>query len=513
MARTRTRRSPKKRIGLIILAAAATLLALLIVFTRVLRSDHIVLRESDNREALTVVNPLAPRPNVIVILTDDQGYGDVGVYGSRSIRTPNMDRLAGEGVLFTDFYASNALCTPSRAGLLTGRYPQRTGLDWILRPEPSFKSTLVTKLGQGLGRLGVTDVGQNPPLDGLPHDEITIAEALREGGYRTGMVGKWHLGDFTRFPEYLPSNHGFDYYYGVPFANRMDPLPMYENDEEVIQDIEDQATITGRYTDAAITFIDRAQASDDPFFLFLSHTFPHEPLAASERFLGSSDGGLYGDVVEELDWYLGELLAYLDSEGLDEKTLILFTSDNGPIHSGSSGGLRGAKGQSFEGGFRVPFIARWTGTIPAGTVTSAPAMNIDFFPTLCALAGVGLPADRVIDGRDITALLTGKETGSPHDALFFYHNDELEAVRSGRWKYFRFVNTYQYPMPIDKPHTILGKIGKGNTGSWPLLYDLELDPGESYNLIESRPEVADELLQTMEAWETSLAENLRGWRE
>ncbi len=474
------------------------------------KNNALAFRDSDNIEQLKIDNPKAPKPNVIIILTDDQGYGDMGCYGSRSVKTPNMDRLAREGVRFTDFYSCNALCTPSRAGLLTGRYPQRTGLDWILRPEPSLKSSVITKLGQTLARLGISDVGIAPEIDGISFDEILIPEALKRAGYRTGMVGKWHLGDFTRFPEFFPTRHGFDYYYGVPYANRMTPFPIYHNEKCITAHLEDKSRLTALYTKAAIDFIDSSR--EKPFFLYLAQTWPHEPLAASKKFKGKSRGGLYGDVVEEMDWGIGELMSSLRRRGLDRNTLVLLSSDNGPIHSGSTAGLRGAKGQSFEGGFRVPFIASWPGRIPAGTVCREPAMNIDFFPTLLHLAGIGLPEDRVIDGKNIMGLITGTEEKSPHEALYFYHHNELEGVRAGKWKYFRYINTYQYPMPIDKPHTLLGKIARGKAGSWPLLYDMEIDPNESYNVIDTYPEIGQEMLATMENWEKEMRRNPRGWR-
>lgn len=473
------------------------------------RDENFIIKENDNVKALKIDRPDAPKPNVIIILTDDLGYGDLGCYGSRSIRTPNLDRLAREGARFTDFYTCNSLCTPSRAGLLTGRYPQRTGLDWILRPEPSFKSTLVTRFGQIMARLGISDVGKAPALDGMPVDEILLPEALKIAGYRTGMVGKWHLGNFVRYPEFFPTRHGFDYFYGLPYPNRMTPLPLYQNEKCVLENVEEQSRLTALYTKAAIEFMEGARGK--PFFLYFAQTWPHEPLHVSKRFKGKSRGGLYGDVVEELDWGVGELMSYLRRKDLDRNTLVLFTSDNGPIHSGSTAGMRGAKGQSFEGGFRVPLITRWPGKIPAGTVCHEPAMNIDFFPTLLGLAGIGLPRDRVIDGKNIFGLMSGTQKKSPHEALFFYHHDELEGIRSGKWKYFRYVHTYQYPMPIDKPHTPLGRLAKGSSGHWPLLYDMDLDPNESYDVMETYPEIGKKMLAMMETWEREMLKNPRGW--
>jgi len=476
------------------------------------KKDTFKLKGNNTGSALKVIDPQAPKPNIVFIFTDDQGYGDLSCYGSRSVNTPHMDQIAANGVKFTDFYACNALCTPSRLGLLTGRYPQRGGLPWILRPEPNFKSKMVTRLGQALGDLGIVDVGATPKLKGIPGDEITIPEALKNAGYRTGMVGKWHLGDFTSKPEFFPTRHGFDYYYGVPYANRMVPLPMYRNEERIIDHIEDQSKITALYTKEAIEFIEKPK--EEPFFLYLAHTFPHEPIFASETFKGKSKGGLYGDVIEELDWSVGEIMNCLKKNGLEENTLVMFASDNGPIVNGSTGGFRGSKGLSFEGGFRVPFLAQWPGQIPKGTVCREPTMNIDIFPTLLTLAGVQQPQDRTIDGKNIFGLMTGAEKISPHDALFFYHHNELEGVRSGKWKYFRYVNTYQYPNALDKPHTLLGKLGKGANGEsakWPILFDMELDPFERYNLMQTLPEIGDRLLGKMEKWETQMDKNPRGW--
>ena len=459
---------------------------------------------------LKVLNPEAPRPNIIIINCDDLGYGDLGSYGNRLIKTPNIDRLADQGVRFTSFYASNSVCTPSRAGLLTGRYSQRSGMTWILFAEDEPLKHRVTKnAGQMLGALGLVDLGPNAGATGLPQSEITLAEALKTAGYRTGMVGKWHLGDFTKNPDHNPVNHGFDYYYGVPHSNDMIPFPLYRNEQQLEENVEDQAKLTGLYTREAVAFIE--ENAKEPFFLYFAHTFPHQPLFASETFRGKSKAGLYGDVVEEIDWSAGQIMDCLKQNGLEEKTLVFFTSDNGPWYEGDPGHQRGRKGQSYEGGFRVPMIARYPGIIPAGWVCNEPAMNIDFFPTSLALAGLELPADRIIDGRDIMDLLTGEAETSPHDAFYFYHTDELEAVRVGRKKYIRNIHHYVWPAPVDKETSPIGKMGHGRLGRWPLLHDLALDPSESYNLIDNDPDLGDRLLQKMVEWEEALEENPRGW--
>jgi arylsulfatase A len=469
--------------------------------------------QKDIAELISRVSPpLGYRPNVVVILCDDLGYGDIGCYGGRAIRTPAIDRLAREGVRFTDFYACNALCSPSRVGLLTGRYPLRSGVTWPLWPlSETFRRKFVRRLGNGIfGKLGVADMGPESSAEGLGPEEITLPEALKVAGYRTGMVGKWHLGDFSVKPEYNPVRHGFDFFYGLPHSNDMFPCALYRNDEELEADIgTNQARLTGLYTKEAVDFIE--EAKDGPFFLYFAHTFPHQPLYASEEFLHKSAGGLYGDTVEEIDASVAEVLKCLERNGLADNTLVIVTSDNGPWFEGSPGGLRGRKGQSYEGGFRVPLIARLPGVIPAGSVSEAAAMNIDLFPTCLALAGLSGPADRVVDGADITELLTGREKEPSHEAFFFYHHDGLEGVRSGKWKYFRNINHYVYPLPVDKEDTPIGRMGRGRLGRWPLLYDMDNDPDESYNLIDTYPEVGQQMLSVMEAWEKETADNPRGW--
>ena len=462
--------------------------------------------------SLEVTNSEAPKPNIIIINCDDLGYGDLGCYGTRSIRTPSIDGLASEGVRFTSFYACNSVCTPSRAGLLTGRYPQRSGLTWILFPAgETTKERVRRNFGQMVGDLGLVDLGTVSGTSGLSRSELTLAEALKMAGYRTGMVGKWHLGDFSRDTDLNPVRHGFDTYFGVPYSNDMIPFPLYRNEDLLEAHVEDPSRLTALYTKEAVSFIEESRGG--PFFLYLAHTYPHQPLYASERFRGVSRGGIYGDVVEEIDWSVGEIVGCLRRNDLDRRTLIVFTSDNGPWFEGDAGHHRGRKGQSYEGGYRVPMIARYPGVIRAGTVCREPAMNIDLFPTSLALAGLEPPRDRVIDGRDILALMTGEADRTPHEALYFYHMDELEAVRAGKWKYIRNIHHYVFPVPTDKETTKLGKLGGGWLGRWPLLYDLELDPSESYNLVDTHPEVGQRLLRRMEGLEAELRENPRGWIE
>lgn len=462
----------------------------------------------------TVADTSAPRPNVIIVYLDDLGYGDLGCFGSPSISTPNLDRMAEEGARFTNYYSVAAVCAPSRAGLLTGRYPFRTGVVGNPYPadEPLFNKAQ-KKAANLLLELGVIDLHETYVAEGLSQKEITMARALKAAGYRTGMIGKWHLGDYSQNAYYNPINYGFDTYLGVPHSNDMKPFPLYRNETELAADLvgEEQAVLTGMFTDEAIRFIEESKG--EPFFLYLAHVFPHQPLYASADFQRVSRGGLYGDVVEEIDWNMGRIFESLQANGLDESTLIIFTSDNGPWYEGSSGGARGRKGEVYNGGFRVPFIARYPGVIPAGLVMDSTIISLDLFPTILSLAGVGLPEDRVIDGKNIMDNLTGRTAQSPHDAVYFYHYAELQGIISGQYKYIRRMNRYTWPIPLTtaivpmdffKADGVLGYI-------FPLLYDLSLDPGESYNVIDTHPDVAAALLKKMEAWEAAVAQNPRGF--
>jgi arylsulfatase A-like enzyme len=375
----------------------------------------------------------------VVIFADDLGYGDLGCFGHPTIRTPNLDRMAAEGMKLTQFYSAAPVCTPSRAALLTGRLPIRNGMC------SDRRRVLFPNSGGG-----------------LPESEVTIASALKTKGYATCCIGKWHLG---HLPEYLPTKRGFDSYYGIPYSNDMRPCPLMEN-EKVVEQPAKQVTLTKRYTARAIEFIEASK--DKPFFLYFPHTFPHVPLFASSRFRGRSPRGLYGDVVEELDWSVGQILDTLGKHKLAEKTLVLFTSDNGPwlimkLNGGSAGLLRGGKGSTWEGGMREPCIAWWPGKIRPASLGTGIASTMDIFATCLDLAGVPLPSDRIIDGRSMMPMLLG--TGkAPREAFFFYRGARLMAVRKGPWK-AHFITQAGYRQRPTKHDP-------------PLLFHLDRDPSE-----------------------------------
>jgi arylsulfatase A len=407
-------------------------------------------------------------PNIVLIFADDLGYGDLGCYGSR-IRTPHLDRMAAEGVRFTHFYSANPVCSPSRASLLTGRYPTRVGVPRVLNPKDTV---------------------------GLPPDETTLAELIKPQGYQTFCAGKWHLG---HLPQFLPTSRGFDGYFGIPYSNDMDP-PVLMKDTRVIENPVRQETLTQRYTEEALKFLDRARS--DPFFLYFPHTFPHIPLHASARFRGKSPLGLYADVVEELDWSVGEVVGALKRHGLEENTLVLFSSDNGPWYQGSPGRLRGRKGFTWEGGVRVPFLAKWPGRIPTGRTVHGVASTLDMVPTVTKLCGAA-PAARPADGIDIWPLLSGARTEIEREALLYFDNIYLQCARWKHWKmHIARYNTVRYsPAP------------PGGLVNLPLpapeLYDLANDPDESYDVAPENPAVVKEILSRIERLMSGFPEPIR----
>ncbi|TDC54608.1 hypothetical protein E1212_02365 [Jiangella ureilytica] len=385
------------------------------------------------------------RPNIVLVVMDDLGYGDLSCMGNTILRTPRIDSVAADGITLRHMYAASAVCTPSRAALLTGRYPQRVGLPRVLTPRDGT---------------------------GLPAWEYTLPEMLRDAGYRTAMFGKWHLG--CR-PEHYPTRHGFDEYAGLLYSNDMHPVELFEGEKISTADV-DQAALTRAYTDQAIDFVERQAGR--PFFVYLAHTMPHIPLHVEDEFRGRSAGGRYGDVVESLDHHIGRLLDRLDDLGLSDDTIVMITSDNGPWFEGSTGGLRGTKLHTYEGGIRVPFVARWPGRIPAGAVSDEPVCLFDLLPTLAGMAGAAVPQDRPIDGVDVSAVLAGGSQPQPRP-LFFFHWWTLNAVRYGRWK----LHLDRFPRD---PNRAQGK-------ELPQLFDLELDPAETYDLRHGRLDVLEHL--------------------
>ncbi len=428
----------------------------------------------------------ADKPNFVVIFCDDMGYGDLSSFGHPTIKTPNLDAMAAEGQKWTNFYVAACVCTPSRAGLLTGRLPVRNGMcsdtRRVLFPDSS---------------------------GGLPATEITIASALKKEGYRTAAVGKWHLG---HLPEYLPSSHGFESYFGIPYSNDMDMLRREDHfalaekgdfslynvplmrDEKIVERPADQTTITRRYTEEAIKKIN--EFGDEPFFIYLAHNLPHIPLFRSDDFKDTSTAGIYGDVIEEIDWSVGEVRRALDAAGVSEETLVVFTSDNGPWlrfkhHGGTAGMLRDGKGSTWEGGMREPTIMAWPGTIQPKIVHEMGA-TLDLLPTFVRLAGGALPDDRTFDGYDLSALLKGETKTGPRDEMFYYHGEQLFAVRKGQFKaHFKTKTSYikQKEAKIHNP---------------PLLYHLGLDPGEQWDVASDNPEVLKELRELAEKHEQGL---------
>jgi len=419
----------------------------------------------------------AGKPKFVSIFMDEQGYQDVGCFGSPNIKTPNLDKMAADGMKFTDFYAAASVCSPSRAALLTGCYPPRVGVTKVLFPRDSI---------------------------GLNSKEITIADILRDRGYATACVGKWHLG---HLPEFLPTSNGFDYYFGIPYSNDMDGVkgkdrnldrawrekdfspwnvPLMRN-EEIIERPADQTKIIARYTDEAARFITKNK--DKPFFLYFPHTMPHIPLFVGDDFFVEDPQKAYKATIEQIDWSVGKVLAALKEAGVDDNTLVVFTSDNGPWlskkhHGGSALPLRDGKFSTYEGGMREPCIMRWPGRIPAKTECSEVCGTIDLLPTFAKLAGGKVPGDRVIDGKDIWSLMEGKaQAKSPHDAYYYYKGARLAAARSGKWK------------------LVLKK--------QPELYDLAAEISEKTNVAADHPDIVKRMTDMMNKFDADLKANAR----
>ena len=433
-------------------------------------------------------------PNVVIIFVDDLGYADIGSYGAITYETPHLDQMASEGTRFTDFYVSQPVCSASRASLLTGSYANRIGIHGALGPGSTH---------------------------GIHDDEVTLAELFKSKGYATAAFGKWHLGHHPRF---LPTRHGFDEFYRIPYSNDMWPnhpenpeawgdLPTFEG-EAIVGYNTDQSRFTSDFTARAVEFIESRAEAGAPFFLYLAHPMPHVPLFVSDERAGESGVGLFADVIQEIDWSVGQVMGALKGAGVDDNTIVMFLSDNGPWlsygnHAGSAEPLREGKGTAWDGGVRVPFIVRWPGVIPDGGEVKTPAMTIDVFPTLAQVIGADVP-DQTIDGKSIWELMTGETTTSPQEACFFYYRrNELHAIRSGKWK-------------LHFPHTYRSMIGRepgkdGIPGTYDnsreiglALYDLEADISESRDVSKRFPEVVERLSRLADRKRAELGDALTG---
>ena len=441
----------------------------------------------------------APRPpNVVLIFMDDMGYGDLGCTGATGYETPNIDRLGVDGTRFTHFYVPHAVCSASRAALLTGCYPERVGIQGALFPTSTI---------------------------GLGPSEETIADVLKKRGYATACFGKWHLGHHRPF---LPLQHGFDEYFGLPYSNDMwpvdfdgkpattgnrakyPPLPLIDGNDQVgvVRTLDDQGTLTGGYTDRALAFIDRNK--DRPFFLYLPHSMVHIPLGASPAFRGRSPKGLFGDVMTEVDASVGSIVQRLTRHGLEKDTIVIFTSDNGPwlnfgSHAGSAGPFREGKGTEFEGGVRVPCLVRWPGRVPAGRLTDHIGSTIDLLPTLAAAAGAPLPPHK-IDGVSLLPLLEGRPNANPRRTFFYFYNAELRAVRKDRWKLLLPHASQSYAGQERGQNGFPGPVGKVEVGL--ALHDLVEDPGEARDVAAAHPDVVADLQALAESAREELGDAL-----
>ncbi len=441
------------------------------------------IRQEAHDAYLNGIHPTdGKKPNIVLIFVDDMGYGDISCFGSRAIKTPNLDRLAEEGAKLTNFYAASPVCSPSRFACLTGRYPTRSFFHNVLFPE-----------GTDFGRHFNARLFPEG-MRGILPDEITLAEALRAGGYATAIFGKWHLGDCS---PYLPNEHGFDYFFGALYSVDMEPYELYRNEEVAVASPVDKRNLTKILTSEIEAYLDTQ--GNKPFFLYYASPYPHHPAAASEEFTGKSLGGTYGDCVEELDWSVGRIMEKLKERGIEKDTLIVFSSDNGPWFEGNPGYHRGRKGTNYDGGHMVPFIARWPERIRPGTVIENPAMNTDFFPTFLNMAGIDLPRDREIDGVDILPLLIGESTENPHDRLLFIAADKVQAIRTKDDKKYMVKDKCEY-----QPY-IYNDMG-------PFLFDMRSDPQESYDTTVRDPKKAKEMQRMIDEENEKIKSNPRGWK-
>ncbi len=447
--------------------------------------------------ALLAVGAGAAKPNVVLILADDLGYGDLSCYGQEAYQTPAIDQLAADGARATDYYVPVPYCSPSRAALLTGRFPTRTGMTRNPHPDTTPEADVV----------------------GLPAEEITLGEVFQGAGYKTSIIGKWHLGHKERF---YPTRHGFDSYYGLLYSNEMLPIQIMLN-EEVFEKPVDQRTLTTKYTERAIEFIE--ENAGGPFFLYLAHSMPHIPLAVSDKYYTpETPDDLYHDVIRELDWSVGEVMKVLEAKGILENTIVIFTSDNGPHYGGSTGGFKGKKATSWEGGTRVPFIIRNPSMFPKSETIETPIWSLDLFPTLLRLCGLDAPKGVALDGEDITKILRGESTA--HAPIFSCHNEKIITIRDGDWKLFvtkplylsardlnpdwvdpkapngtNIIAQAEQATPMDYPGIVPEEFDNHNP-----LFNLDQDPSEMVDLTKSHPEVVSSLRKKRDQFESNLQE-------
>ncbi len=472
---------------LVILLAALILAAYAAVKIKLFEQQDDEVGLAGKREYLRAVATISeaqpePRPNIVFVLYDDLGYGDLGAYGNIAIKTPRIDEIAEKGVRLTGFYSPAAVCTPARAGYLTGRLPPRAGVTSVYFPD---------KHPAGYKNKVFSDTIR------MPAEEITMADILKAAGYQTGMVGKWHLGDIA--PS-LPNDFGFDSFYGALYSNDMEPFAWYRNRKIDVSAPADQTRMTEVYTSEATRFINNSAKQRQPFFLYFAHNFPHIPLHVRSSRLGQSDAGLYGDVMEEADSGLGAIVDALKTAGVLDNTIIIITSDNGPWYEGDPGNLRGRKSQTLEGGMRVPFIAWWPGKIEGGRTLEGLSMGTDLLPTIVDWLKLPLPGDRIIDGRSIAGMLSGKQD-SPHDYLYYFSGNKLKAVRDHRFKFQQEREFY---------YGIYSLIGLNKKSNW--LFDMKSDPRESYEVSDRHPNERARMQTVFDIKAEELNTNPRGWK-
>lgn len=476
------------RIGRILLVLAFLITLIDVTYAQIRNSKGRDLRFDLEKNYLNEVKEHGKdAPNVIIIYADDMGYGDISCFGSEAIQTPQLDALASEGVMLTDYFAPSSVCSPSRAGLLTGRYPVRSHVPTVFLRSDKFMYKAVNRMNHLFNQYSCG-------METIAPDEVMLQKVLGAAGYTTALVGKWHLGE--REGE-RPNDNGFDYFYGALYSNDMSPYQIYENKDVVIDAPANQNILTKDLTARSIGFIEKNK--DKPFFLYYASPFPHHPAHASEDWTGKSKGGVFGDCVQELDWSVGEIMKTLKKNGLDKNTIVIFTSDNGPWFEGSAGPSRGRKGLVYNGGFKVPFIAWMPGVIQQGVQLTDVVSGMDLYPTILNLVGIDLPTDREIDGVNVLPYLSGKEARFNRGDLVLFKGKKAVALIDENYKYFRQHHS-------DNSMYKMIKVG-------PYLFDLSTSENESYDVSMQYPEKARELKTRLDSIETDITQNLRGWKK